>query len=1214
MLQRFSSKKMAFTIALLMVVLTLAPMIESVSFQKNIPTHSCLILDSETYQEKTSLTKSHLPAMKSTRTPSTYQRSESDTSRGYFYAYCGYDPSGSIGEGPITFDTPEDIDLLATGIFPNFCNGADIDAEENWYGCDYTAGLYLIDLETGAQTYIASTIGVSGMTVDPLTGIWYVISANSLYTLNVNSGATTYIGILDSSQGIIDISCNIQGTMYGFGYGIDQESILYRINKTTGHTTAVGTMGQEFYGSSCCFDRDDNILYIAGYPQGGLYTCNTDTGQTTLVGGFEGLTEIDGLSIPWTANLYEHDIKISGIIQPTSGPSRPIIPVVKVKNNGMTDEINIPIHLEINKEQTNEYNQTIIIPSIVSGEALELSFPEWIPSDLGVVENINITYTAEVINQFLDNNTENDEIQKEFILQYGYLHDVALTQILSPISGLAQTQTPEVTVENHGQNAETVNATMIIGKAVYTTLLEEDFAGGVPPTGWGTNYPQNWMSSSTNYAGGISPEAQFSWTPSSVGEHYLWTCAIDTTGFTTASLRFKEFINDYNSDYTLKIVTSTDGGATWEDAYERAGGAYGPTTTEIALTEANGIGSTTFKLAWDLSGDSYNINYWYIDDVFLGIIEIEEEYNQTTSLDIEIGGAINVTFPEWTPQDLPLGTPMDYVVHASVYMNTSDGYPLDNEKAEIITLTYLHDVGILEITEPSYSPKQVYSWDNYPDDGSGVGISSQLDNEYPFNAQVADDFQFTYTSMEIYEIHWWGRFWGAVNYPNPTAFNIIFYLDDGSGTRPTGAGMNDPTSTALVVYYFPAVLGTSYGVDKYEYEVTLDTPFIACHNQKYWITIQEVAPYSTSGLWGWSTNGANPDQLSIPKQGFPAQNIPYWTTTSNGDMAFRLNGYVFSYHWPSGTYNVSGIIKNYGAFIENSFDVHTIITWLEDNQVIYDETMTVSEDLFPNGIIEIDFPDVTIDVPHEEIYTYKLEMKTMLNGDDNVFNDNQFLFFSLSGPGIPPETYCYLSGLMGQYGWYISNVTVTLAQYKTSKESLVIENEQWPHGVNHTYYKIDDGDWIEYTSPFSVSEDGSHTISYYSTYKDGYIEPVKYATFKIDQTAPSITMSVEKTGFRQWVFTATASDETSGMAFVQCYIDYMWYGNITAPGPYQWNWAGKGNHTVAGIAYDNAGNSAENDVVFSYTLSEIFSQRFWFFSFLGKIIQRILSFFPMFHI
>ncbi|HIH28585.1 MAG TPA: hypothetical protein HA260_02160, partial [Thermoplasmata archaeon] len=43
----------------------------------------------------------------------------------------------------------------------------------------------------------------------------------------------------------------------------------------------------------------------------------------------------------------------------------------------------------------NEYTQTVYIPSIAPDEVLEVSFPTWAPSDLGLVENVNVNYNAE---------------------------------------------------------------------------------------------------------------------------------------------------------------------------------------------------------------------------------------------------------------------------------------------------------------------------------------------------------------------------------------------------------------------------------------------------------------------------------------------------------------------------------------------------------------------------------------------------------------------------------------------------------------------------------------------------------------------------------------------------------------------------------------------------------------------------------------------------
>ncbi len=54
-------------------------------------------------------------------------------------------------------------------------------------------------------------------------------------------------------------------------------------------------------------------------------------------------------------------------------------------------------------------------------------------------------------------------------------------------------------------------------------------------------------------------------------------------------------------------------------------------------------------------------------------------------------------------------------------------------------------------------------WDN-GEDVFGNGLSSQNDLVYPFNSQVADDFQLT-TAADITGACWWGTFWDGTGYP-----------------------------------------------------------------------------------------------------------------------------------------------------------------------------------------------------------------------------------------------------------------------------------------------------------------------------------------------------------------------------------------------------------------------------------------------------------------
>lgn len=72
---------------------------------------------------------------------------------------------------------------------------------------------------------------------------------------------------------------------------------------------------------------------------------------------------------------------------------------------------------------------------------------------------------------------------------------------------------------------------------------------------------------------------------------------------------------------------------------------------------------------------------------------------------------------------------------------------------------------------------------------------------------------------------------------------------------------------------------------------------------------------------------------------------------------------------------------------------------------------------------------------------------------------------------------------------FISDVTVTLNA--TDTES----------GVDHTMYKLDSAAWVRYEAPFVVSDNGTHTVLYYSVDKAGNIETTKNITFIVSHHA-----------------------------------------------------------------------------------------------------------------
>ncbi len=150
-------------------------------------------------------------------------------------------------------------------------------------------------------------------------------------------------------------------------------------------------------------------------------------------------------------------------------------------------------------------------------------------------------------------------------------------------------------------------------------IIEEDFSGTFPPDGWnayGMN-PGNWSQSSTANAGGIAPELKFSWSPSFTGEAIFASGPVNTVGASTLDLIYSHFLNDFSgSGYTIGVKTSSDG-VNWNTAYEVAPtGDIGPVVENLTITTSD-VGSATFQLGFFFNGYSFNLDYWYIDDVFL---------------------------------------------------------------------------------------------------------------------------------------------------------------------------------------------------------------------------------------------------------------------------------------------------------------------------------------------------------------------------------------------------------------------------------------------------------------------------------------------------------------------------------------------------------------------------------------------------------------------
>ena len=153
-------------------------------------------------------------------------------------------------------------------------------------------------------------------------------------------------------------------------------------------------------------------------------------------------------------------------------------------------------------------------------------------------------------------------------------------------------------------------------------LLSESFNGSNIPSGWtiagmGQN---NWSISETRNAGGEKNELMLQHNPTFIGTSRFVSPAIDLTGKSNVVVSFKHYLDNYSGSHTLGIATTSDGGATWNDAWSETYNADGRHEVR-QMVETPDIGQANVQFCIYYSGNCLNIDYWYFDDIVIYNLE-----------------------------------------------------------------------------------------------------------------------------------------------------------------------------------------------------------------------------------------------------------------------------------------------------------------------------------------------------------------------------------------------------------------------------------------------------------------------------------------------------------------------------------------------------------------------------------------------------------------
>lgn len=150
-------------------------------------------------------------------------------------------------------------------------------------------------------------------------------------------------------------------------------------------------------------------------------------------------------------------------------------------------------------------------------------------------------------------------------------------------------------------------------------IVNEKFDSAFMPEGWYcVDEGMTHLSiTTTNNAGGDPNELRLrstvDWNPITSGIHLVMATA-DLTGIENVGISFKHYLEYFQQSSTIGIATSSDNGATWNTGWSQSyssGGQY--SINETISTSDMGKDNVLFCLFFE--GNTYNINFWYFDDI-----------------------------------------------------------------------------------------------------------------------------------------------------------------------------------------------------------------------------------------------------------------------------------------------------------------------------------------------------------------------------------------------------------------------------------------------------------------------------------------------------------------------------------------------------------------------------------------------------------------------
>jgi len=826
-----------------------------------------------------------------------------------------------------------------------------------------------------------------------------------------------------------------------------------------------------------------------------------------------------------------------------------------------------------------EYAELVEDVVVPWDEEVVVEFPSWTPSEWGNASHQNTyeEYPMKAYTLLPDNNGQNDKKQQLLTLYFPWMHDIGTMAIDGPESGPAQTFDMDATIQNVGQNQECcfkVHAEVAeLDLENSVELLTESFDTYLWPAGWTHTHPGNWYMSYSSMAGGSPYEARFNWYPSQTTTFRYYTPAIDTTDYGALLIEFKHYVNHFSGPYTLKVETSPDG-VSWSTVWDKENPSSGQ--EDVSFTTGDNVGSSTLYVSWTFEGNSYNINYWYIDDIVIeGFGVTEPEYEDEMCIDyIDPGEEVLLEFDDWTPAFLAEETSGTKTYNIKVWTGLLE--PEDNNHANdqlqiSAILEYFHDVGVKEITSPADSAIRDVDWIQYSDEtiDNALGLTS-APNVITEAIKLTPDELGTYTDHAITQIRVCKGYPGY-NYEHD--YEVWMY---------TGAQPTDPDDGTIVATGTSPQASGWFEIDTDDYAFApTDTVWIGVNWEHFAVSTFPISLDSSifiSGKSSWFNYN-----LGSSWAGW-SEYSPYSMMLGAGVEKAAGAPPVTVYVAP-GSQNINAIVENIGTFPELDLtcyaEICEYITNCTNGTLVYEDNISD---------IDIDVPLGGTETLNFDSYNFAIEgvygLFLNLPDDDDDYPGNNNARLGIGVDDTPPDTDHAIVPATpdGDNGYYVSDITVTL---DASDPTIGCETDG--SGVKEMKYTIngDPGTIPGDHGTFVIHDDGNGIlVEYWAIDQVGNAEAKNSFIVDMDQTVPDmeeVAWETYKEG-GDWYckFTCTATDDTASMDRVEMFINDGHHETVIGEGPtfeFVIEWSSGFKSVIFWFYhYDDAGNMIEDDL------------------------------------